>query len=650
MAERTAARPQEQLLASPRPACHPVLRDVVLLDTILSQLERYDLVRLAGVSILWAEVAQRRNLRDVRCESARSVEAFRRLVLDKEGEYGLRVRGISLTRSSLSLVPLIPTFTPNLTHLELTPSANISDSSALATLLLHLPRLENLRISGQDLRSRRRRLIDHEPEGHVGQALRLVADELQRRQEEDTPRLSLRSLVVRNTPLKLSSVDHFLEVCGGRLLKLVLECCGVDCRAVLLAEEFCPDLREFRLDAIVSTSAPAATPRIRRPPVELLRDAPVMLSSRLATLHLASLPHLPVSTFALFSTPHHASLRSLSLVHCEVTAAHLSHFTSITRLRLVDCPSIASVPVFVDTASRSDLGAGCNALRSLTVLGKGGNLPLQSVWELAMLGREDGKGGLASLSIDSTSASDSLFNVGGIVFSLPAGLGSPTPTTPVDTYIPSALPSHLAPPPHLQPYLSTGILSAELPPLALLQTLLAAADLEELSLFGSARPDSLASVTHRRSFSVPLAEHLADLARQYIGGALSCLPLIGWLFSPLGSATSTFPPRDPPALSSPPEAEIDLQLAAKIAFASNGLPTPPALDLPRHPPFPAPSSAHDLTSTSSPHRNWLKRRLSRVEPAEKPTPPSTKRLRAEEVEWLVQASRHSGGKLRRVYV
>lgn len=386
------------------------------------------------MSTLWAQVAQRRLLRDVRCDSVRSVEAFRRLVMDKAGGYGRRVRGLGLTRfvlkaagdtrpfcspssssrrPSLSLVPLLPAFTPNLTHLELTPSAIISDALTLATLLLHLPRLESLRISGQDLRSRRRRLVDHEPEGHVGQALGLVADELQRAEAnggQDVPRLALRSLVVRNTPLKLSTVDHFLEVCGGRLRQLILEGCGVDCRAVLLAEEFCPDLRDFRLDAIVSTTAPAATPRIRRPPIELLRDAPVMLSSRLTTLHLASLPHLPVNTFSLFSTSHHASLRSLSLVHCELAATHLSHFTSISRLRLVDCPSITSVPIFVDTSSRPDLGAGCNSLRSLTVLGKGGNLTLRNLWELAMLGRADGPGGLASLTIDSTSASDSLFN------------------------------------------------------------------------------------------------------------------------------------------------------------------------------------------------------------------------------------------------
>ncbi|PRQ73383.1 hypothetical protein AAT19DRAFT_16136 [Rhodotorula toruloides] len=646
---RTVATPPEPLLDSNRPACHPVLRDVVLLDTIFSELERYDLVRLAGVSSLWAEVAQRRLLLDVRCESARSVEAFRRLVMGIDGKYGRRVRGISLTRPSLSLVPLLPTFTPNLTHLELTPSANISDSLTLATLLLHLPRLESLRISGQDLRSRRRRLVDHEPEGHVGQALRLVVDALEQRDEKDRQRLALKSLVVRNTPLKLSSVDHFLEVCGGRLRQLVLEGCGVDSRAILLAEEFCPDLREFRLDAIVSTSAPAATPRIRRPPSELLRDAPVMLSSRLTTLHLASLPHLPVSNFSLFSTAHHASLHSLSLVHCDLTPAHLSHFTSITRLRLVDCPSITSIPIFVDTASRPDLGAGCDALRSLTVLGKGGNVPLRNLWELAMLGRVDGKGGLASLTVDSTSASDSLFNVGGIVFSLPSGFGSPNPPTAADAHIPSALPPHLAPPPHLQPYLATGILSADLPPLALLQTLLAASDLEELSLFGSARADSLATVAHRRSSSVPLAEHLADLARQYVGGALSCLPLIGWLFSPLGSATSTFPPRNPPVPSSP-AADIDFQLAAKMAFASTGLPTPPALDLPFHQPFPSPTSTQASEASPPTRRSWLKRRLSRVEAADKPPPPSTKRLRAEEVDWLVQASRHSGGKLRRVYV
>ncbi|BGP29612.1 hypothetical protein JCM10296v2_001351 [Rhodotorula toruloides] len=565
--------------------------------------------------------------------------------MEKEGEYGHRVRGISLTRPSLSLVPLLPTFTPNLTHLELTPSANTSDFLTLATLLLHLPRLESLRISGQDLRSRRRRLVDHEPEGHVGQALRLVADELERQNGRDEPRLALKSLIVRNTPLKLSSVDYFLEVCGGQLRQLVLEGCGVDCRAVLLAEESCPDLREFRLDAIVSTSAPAATPRIRRPPIELLRDVPVMLSSRLTTLYLASLPHLPVSTFSLFSTPRHASLRSLSLVHCDLTPAHLSHFTSITRLRLVDCPTITSVPVFVDTALRPDLGAGCNALRSLTVLGKGGNLSLRNLWELAMLGRVDGKGGLASVTVDSTSAADSLFNVGGIVFSLPSGFGSPNP----DTHIPSALPSQLAPPPHLQPYLATGILSADLPPLALLQTLLAASDLEELSLFGSVRADSLATVTHRRLSSVPLAEHLADLARQYVGGALSCLPLIGWLFSPLGSATSAFPPRNSP-VSSPSAADIDFQLAAKMAFAGSGLPTPPALDLPFHPPFPSPTSTQASEASPPTRRGWLKRRLSRVEAVDKPSPLSTKRLRAEEVEWLVQASRHSGGRLRRVYV
>jgi hypothetical protein len=240
--------------------------------------------------------------------------------------------------------------------------------------------------------------------------------------------------------------------------------------------------------------------------------------------------------------------------------------------------------------------------------------------------------------------------VGGIVLSFPAGFGSPNPPEPANTHLPSALPSHLAPPPHLRPYLQTGILSADLPPLALLQSLLAAVGLEELSLFGSARADALATVSRRRSLSVPLTEHLADLARQYLGGALSCLPLIGWLFSPLGSASSTFPPRDPPIRSSPSASDLDLQLAAKMAFASNGLPTPPALDLPFHPPFPSPNTSQSPPSISPPRRGWLKRRLSRVEQADKAVPPSTKRLRAEEVEWLVQASRQSGGRLRRVYV
>ncbi|BGP37444.1 hypothetical protein JCM10449v2_001350 [Rhodotorula kratochvilovae] len=628
----------------PTAPAHPLFRDAVLLDAIFAELSTDALLNAGYVSSLWPAAARRRLLAEVRLDSARKVEAFERMTVQQRSEFGEKVRGFVITRSSLPLLPVLPTLTPNLTSLELSAGTHFLDAAAVVAAVRGLPRLERLAIVGQDERSRRRRLLDHEPEGQVGQALRTLA--------EDTPSsLRLRSLVVRNTPLKLSTIDAFLEAHGERLRDLVLDGCGVDARAVLLAEEFCPDLRECRLDALVSHAAPAATPRPRGPPVDLVREAPLALSSFLTSLHLASLPRLSVTTFSLFSSPHHASLRTLSLLHCDLTAAHLSHFTSVSRLRIVECPSIRSIPVFVDTIARPDLGPGCRALRQLSVLGRGEGLSLENLWELAMLGR-DGTGarGLTRLTLDGTSASESVYSVSGILFSFPSGFGTASPPSPDDGPLPSSLPSHLAPPAHLAPFLSLGVLSSSLPPLALLQILLAAHDLEEISIFGSSSPPVLALLPRPAAPSLPA--QFAHLSQRLLGGALALLPLVGPLFTPFSASLA--PSVGAAQTPAPAPTEMRLRLGAKDAFARDGLPSPPAElgDVPFFAGAPAAAlSPVERGTGGTGWRAWLKRPA----PVEEDGGGAAlshprKRLREDQIAWLLDASRRSGGRLRRVYV
>lgn len=199
--------------------------------------------------------------------------------------------------------------------------------------------------------------------------------------------LRLRSLSVLNTPLKLSSLDYFLEVQGSKLECLNLQSCSLGPKAIALVEQWCPQLRDLRLDTLLPTNAPPMTPRPNLPPLDF--DPPSFsLSHALTSLHFASLPALDPSAFAHFSEIKHASLHTLSLSHCSsISAAHLSHFTRIRRLRIVACSNIKSIPVFPDRRGRADLGEGCKELRQLSVLGSG--ISLGNLWDLAMMARVD---------------------------------------------------------------------------------------------------------------------------------------------------------------------------------------------------------------------------------------------------------------------
>ncbi|GJN88105.1 hypothetical protein Rhopal_001061-T1 [Rhodotorula paludigena] len=546
-------------------ATHALVRDPVLLEAVF---------------------AERRLLEDVCLETAASVAAFERRSLSAR-DFAERVKGFTVTRCSLPLLRVLPTLTPNLVSLHLAASTTLLDAASIVVALEGLTALRSVSIVGQDQRTRRRRLLDHEPEGQVAQALRELAERVQAREDgladAQRPLRRLESLAIRNTPLKLSTVDIFLETFGECLRELVLDGCGLDARVVLLAEEFCPELREARLDTLISQSAPAATPRLRGPPIELLREAPLALSSRLTSLHLSSLPRLPAATFSLFSSPHHASLRALSLLHCDVTVAQLSHFTSITRLRIVECPSISAVPAFVDSDARSDLGAGCRALRQLS----------------------------------STTC------------------------------------------------------------------LVAAQDLEEVSIFGTSGPsDELAAVAlsvHAADASTPLSAQLAVLIRRVVGGTLNLLPLVGPLFSPFHHDSPTLPASVPVASAHFPSntrtPDLRLELATKSAFARDGLPSPPigAVPLPCDAPFSSPEArpATSLgTAPSQRETGWLKRRFSvfsrpslsttsreeardaeeRREVAAAEVAGPRKRLRQDEVVWLLDVATQSGGRLRQVYV
>lgn len=359
--------------------------------------------------------------------------------------------------------------------------------------------------------------MEAEPEGEIGKGLRSVANIILAAREEteaeDYVPFHLKTLRLLSTPIKLSSLDYFLEVCGGELEELSLEGCSLGPNATHLVEQWCPRLQELRLDTLIPTSAPPSTPRPNLPPLEFDLTLPWNLSTCLTSLHLASLPSIAPSAFALFSETAHASLESLSISQCDFSAAHLSHFTRVRRLKVVACHSIKSIPIFPDLEGRPEAGAGCKELRTLSILGCTG-LTLGNLWELAMLsrleiGKEEqaerrtlglGGRGLKKLTVDGTQAREHHYNgmsgrfdinaelilttslpVSGFAFTLPAGLG----LAPSLVDLPSALPHHLAPSPHTLPYFDTNLLSPSLPSFALLATLVEALDLEELSLFGS---------------------------------------------------------------------------------------------------------------------------------------------------------------------
>ncbi|GAA6042650.1 hypothetical protein JCM8097_008268 [Rhodosporidiobolus ruineniae] len=343
-------------------------------------------------------------------------------------------------------------------------------------------------------------------------------------------------------------------------------------------------------------------------------------SGRLTSLHLASLSRLDLAAFSLFALPSHSSLLTVHLRHCDLTTAHLTFFTSITTLRIVDCPSITSIPVFVDTAARPDLGAGCRELRQLSILGSSAGLSLGNLWELAML----------------------------VGFFFAFASPNRPPQTVVDDPLPSSLPSSLVPPAHLIPYLSTPVLSAKLPSLALLQALVAASDLEELSLFGVTTDTNLPllSVIPPRATVVA---RLASSLRQLLSASLAVLPLFAFLFSPSFHRQSSHQPSilslRPPAPSAVPDPDregqlLDLQAGVKSAFARDGLPSPP-------PPCYTLSSASATGSTTGPAHDMRRRFLDEDDDGEVGPP---KRLSEEEVEWLLDAARARGGRLTKVYV
>lgn len=270
-------------------------------------------------------------------------------------------------------------------------------------------------------------MIEVEPEGELGKALRAIADKTRLMQEErnddEWAPFRLKGLRILSTPLKLSSLDYFLEVCGGEVEDLALEGCSLGPTATLLVEQWCPRLRTLRLDTLIPTSAPPSTPRPNLPPLEFSHSLPITLSHSLTSLHFASLPFLDPSAFALFAEVAHASLDLLSFSHCDISAAHLSHFTRVRRLRIVACPNVKSIPVFPDARGREDIGAGCRELRQVSLLGCTG-LSLGNLWELAMLGREDlgedeqaerrrlglGGRGLKKLMVDAASSQDHHFS------------------------------------------------------------------------------------------------------------------------------------------------------------------------------------------------------------------------------------------------
>ncbi|GAA6006260.1 hypothetical protein JCM10207_000580 [Rhodosporidiobolus poonsookiae] len=548
-----------------------------------------------------------------------------------------------MDKASSSLLPVLPIIAPNLSALEIGSSTRIEDPTALADLVLASPHLQHLAILGQDPRKRGVQPAADVETGVVGQAFLQINSALQAMIAEGAKQpapLRLRSLVLRNTPIQLASVVALLQASDGGLKVLILEGCELDARGVLLAEEHCPDLRVYRIDCEATSSHKAlSTPRPGLPPLELDRLAPLALGSRLTSLELSALPYIKPSLFRLFATPHHAALQSLSLFRCDFSAAHLSHFTSISQLRIVDCSSVIAIPVFVDTTGRPDLGPGCMALKQLCMVGRGDGITLANLWELSMLGRgheaEEKRRGLQRITVDQTS-SIATYNVAGFVFTFPGRMERSSNGSSFDP-LPSSLPMDLSPPLHLTPYLGEGILSANLPSLALLHTLLAARNLEEVSIFGfTVEPPPLQALDDSAQ---PLPVYLAALLRRLVSGGLSLLPLVGSLFTPLATS-STSTSEDIRTVSLHRDSELDLQAGVKFSLARDGLPSPPP---------PCYSFVGDKPSQRRAPLSAHKRRF--VETDELGDEPlSSKRLREEEVEWLLETAKAAGGRLRRVYV
>ncbi|KAK4049737.1 hypothetical protein OIO90_005318 [Microbotryomycetes sp. JL221] len=495
-----------------------VLQHGPLLHEILSQLPKRDLLRLCHVSRAFKDCAQRvMVLQGVRLETTRSLESFcERLHADQT--FARTIKGFHVTRTSAPLLDELPFALPRLQDLTINAQVQL-DPESVAGLLLNLPHLKRLTVIGQDARSRRHRLLQAEPEGAIGRALRLVSEHDERRQS-----LRLTSLSILSTPLKLSSIDRFLQRYGADLDELELDGCSLGPSVLEIVSEWCPNLRSCTIDTLIPSVAPPSTPRPNLPHLEFDSERSLGMSTRLTTLHLSSLPAVEPSVFAIFGTPEYSSLRTVCISHSNVTAFHLSHFAYVTKLRLVACTQVKNIPVFPDTsmASALEIGPGCKELQQLSVLGCTG-LKLGNLWELAMLGMESlssrvelerkrlgfGPRGLVKLTVDGAQTREQFFNIGLMSFAMPADLG--TRVAPCE--LPSMLPPGLEPPATLAPLLNRNVLSMSVPSFALLSTLAMATKLEQVALFGTVDPSPFVDPTR-----IPADdEHLWTLKPSWVG-------------------------------------------------------------------------------------------------------------------------------------
>ncbi|KAK4052158.1 hypothetical protein OIV83_002453 [Microbotryomycetes sp. JL201] len=490
-----------------------VFQHAPLLHEVLAHLPKQDLLRAASVSKAFQSAAQRVLVLDgVKLDSTRCLEAFQRVV-QANSRFAHSVRTFHVTRTATPLLETLPALLPGLHTLVINAQVQV-DPHSLASAVVHLRQLRQLSITGQDTRSRRRRLLQTEPEGTIGQALRQVA-------QQGGPRLRLKSLVILSTPLKLSSIDEFLRVHGRDLEKLELDGCSLGPLALEIIADWCPNLRSCVIDTLIPSFAPPSTPRPNLPPLDFDGSRSLGLSQRLTTLSLSSLPSLAPSAFELFSSPSYSSLRTLSVSHSDITAFHLSHFAYLTKLKLVACTNVKAIPVF-PAQSGVDIGPGCKELQHLSVLGRTG-IKLRNLWELAMLGleslspdqeaqrREMGYGprGLIRLTIDGAQTREQFFNIEGLAFQMPRGLGARPPAHE----LPSTLPEALQPPRELLPLLHRNVLSSTVPSFALLSTLAMANRLEQVSLFGSVDPSPYVDP----SLPAPDDEHMWTLKPSWAG-------------------------------------------------------------------------------------------------------------------------------------
>ncbi|KAM0791973.1 hypothetical protein ACM66B_000476 [Microbotryomycetes sp. NB124-2] len=620
-----------------------VFQHAPLLHEVLQNLDKHDLLRVLHVSRAFNAAARRALvLKGVRLESTRSLEGFQRAVHNNP-RFAHSVRSFHVTRVATPLLDTLAALLPALQSLTVNAQVQV-DPQSLASAIVQLPQLRHLSIIGQDTRSRRRRLLQVEPEGTIGQALRLVAEH-----EEGAPKLQLRSLVILATPLKLSSIDKFLEVYGGHLERLELDGCSLGPLVLEIVAEWCTNLRVCSIDTLIPTFAPPATPRPNLPPLDFDGSRSLGLSRRLTTLSLSSLPLLEPSAFELFASPEYSSLRSLSVSHSAITAFHLSHFAYLTKLKLVACTDVKTLPVFPDRCD-SDIGPGCKELSHLSVLGCTG-LRLGNLWELAMLGLQTlseeqeaerrrlgfGRRGLVKLTVDGAQTREQFFNIGGLPFPVPRELGSRGPPT---RELPSALPDALQPPPELWPLLGRNVLSSAVPSFALLSTLAMATSLEQVSLFGSVDPSPYVDP----SLPAPDDEHMWTLKPSWAGKLkkqlLSLFADFALVKSYLGPAPLVV------EASSEPFPDDDDEYDAPSKPASHkGVAQARFLDLP---PFPRHTRPRGPVAAESVHQA-TRYDIVNGRPTASHARPGARgpRLSREEIQWLLKAN---GGVLKSVRV